>query len=268
MEIFEKRRFLIWGKTAPELSTKYYETVCTGAVFEDGTPIRIYPIPFRYMDEGDKFKKYQWITARIAKSERDTRPESYRIDIDSIEPGTVIPTDKNEWYERRQFVFKSSSWQFESVDALVDAQARSKQSLGVVVPQKILSVDLHPRSDGDEVSFEEKQESLRRRYDTERWLWEELAQPELKGLEFVKTRISVRWVSGSGKTHAMQIMDWEVIEQQRRIGDVKTLQNVREHMDLDKYAIRFFLGNIKQHPTSFTIVGLWYPKKEPGRLAF
>jgi len=43
MAIYEKRRFLIWGKTAPELSTKYQETVCTGAVLEDGTPIRLYP---------------------------------------------------------------------------------------------------------------------------------------------------------------------------------------------------------------------------------
>ena len=118
----------------------------------------------------------------------------------------------------------------------------------------------------DEASFEEKQESLRQRWKSERWLWEELAQPELKGLEFVKNRISVRWVSGSGKTHTMQIMDWEVIEQQRRVGDEKTLQNVRAHLELDKYAIRFFLGNIAHHPTRFTIVGLWYPKKRSGLL--
>jgi hypothetical protein len=27
MSLFEKRRFLIWGKTTPELSLKYFETV-------------------------------------------------------------------------------------------------------------------------------------------------------------------------------------------------------------------------------------------------
>ena len=66
MPISEKRRFLIWGKTAPELSSKYFETVCTGAVLEDGVPIRLYPIPFRYLDDGERFKKYQdWAAPRF-----------------------------------------------------------------------------------------------------------------------------------------------------------------------------------------------------------
>ena len=72
---YERRRFLIWGKTMPQLSSKYFETVCTGAVLEDGKPIRLYPIPFRYLDDENKFKKYQWITADIRKDTHDTRPE-------------------------------------------------------------------------------------------------------------------------------------------------------------------------------------------------
>src|SRR5450755_141693 len=59
MSVAQKRKILIWGKTAPELSMKYYETVCTGGVLEDGTPVRLYPIPYRYMADDDKFKKYQ-----------------------------------------------------------------------------------------------------------------------------------------------------------------------------------------------------------------
>jgi hypothetical protein len=64
----------------------------------------------------------------------------------------------------------------------------------------------------------------------------------------------------------MQLLDWEVVELQRKVGDAKALQAVKEHLDLGKYAIRFFLGNIKQHPTRFTIVGLWYPKRQTGML--
>src|SRR5260370_18796925 len=128
MSAFEKRRFLIWGKTSPELSSKYFETVCTGAVLEDGSPIRLYPIPFRYMDQRDQFRKYQWMAARIAKSTFDSRPESYKIDFDSIEPGEVIQPGKLEWYERSQILFRNSSWQFNSVDALCEAQTRTKQS--------------------------------------------------------------------------------------------------------------------------------------------
>src|SRR6266404_7349707 len=124
MAIYERKRFLIWGKTAPELSTKYMETVCTGAVLEDGSPIRLYPIPYRYLSDADKFKKYQWATAAIYQDPKDTRPESYRIDRDSIEVGEQIPPDKDEWGKRAVVMFQRADWQFESVDAL--AAAREK----------------------------------------------------------------------------------------------------------------------------------------------
>src|SRR5690349_10297784 len=58
---WERRRILIWGKTRPELSRNYRETVCTGGVFEDsGRLVRLYPIPLRYLDDEKYFKKYQW----------------------------------------------------------------------------------------------------------------------------------------------------------------------------------------------------------------
>ena len=96
----------------------------------------------------------------------------------------------------------------------------------------------------------------------ERWrLFEDMVPDELKNLEFVKNRVYVKWKCASGKVHNMQIMDWEVVELQRKCGDQKALERVRECLDLNDYAIRFFLGNIKQHPTRFTIVGLWYPKR-------
>src|SRR6266478_6463653 len=114
MSVATKKRFLIWGKTYPELSSRYYETVCTGAVLEDGTPIRLYPIPFRYLDEGDKFKKYQWMTAAISKNSSDPRPESYRIDCESIDLGDTIPPDADEWGKRQAVLFQQPGWEFDS----------------------------------------------------------------------------------------------------------------------------------------------------------
>lgn len=263
MAIYEKKRFLIWGKTAPELSMKYLETVCTGAVLEDGSPIRLYSIPFRYLEGDDRFKKYQWATARIAPNEFDHRPESFRIECVSIELGNVIKPGADEWFERRQILFQQDGWQFGSVDALAEAQARTSQSLGVVTPQEILSVSIQPRGDDEAKSFEEKRDRIRQKWETqhESCLFEELMPPELKGLDFVKNRICVRWKCVSGKVHNMQIMDWETIELQRKLGDGKALEAVKKYLELNKYAVRFFLGNIKSHPTRFTIVGLWYPKR-------
>src|SRR5436190_41317 len=105
MAITERKKILIWGKTAPELSKKYCEVVCTGGVLADGSPVRIYPIPYRYIAEEDKFKKYQWITAIISKNESDPRPESYRIDCASIETADTLATDDHEWGKRAAIMF-------------------------------------------------------------------------------------------------------------------------------------------------------------------
>ena len=53
-------RVFIIAKTYPELSSKYGETVCTAGVDEAGNPLRLYPIPFRYLSGPQRFKRYQW----------------------------------------------------------------------------------------------------------------------------------------------------------------------------------------------------------------
>lgn len=73
-----RKKLLIWGKTYPEFSEKYYETVCTGALdVETGNLIRLYPITLRYMKE--PFKAYDFVEAEIERNSSDPRPESYKI---------------------------------------------------------------------------------------------------------------------------------------------------------------------------------------------
>jgi hypothetical protein len=72
---YSEHKVLIWGKTYPELSKKYIETVCTAGVLESGKPVRLYPITYRYLND-EQFKLYQWITAGLLKNPGDSRPES------------------------------------------------------------------------------------------------------------------------------------------------------------------------------------------------
>lgn len=258
----ERRRFLIWGKTTPQLSMKYFETVCTGAVLEDGKPIRLYPIDFRYLDGEKKFKKYQWMTAEIWKNPKDARPESYRIDADTIELGDVVPSDPNEWRERARIMFRYQGWQFHSVDELAAAEASSKLSIGVVDPMELLGVRIVSRPEDELHDFERKRERVRQKWQEDRdGVFDVFIPPELKNIDFVKNRIEVEWVCGSGKKHRMQVFDWEVTELQRRVGDEKARRKVEEVLSSPDYATRLFLGNIQAHPKRFTIVGLWYPKR-------
>lgn len=269
--IYQERKILIWGKTYPELSSKYFETVCTGGVLEDGSPVRLYPIPFRYLN--DQFHKYQWITARIAKNETDYRPESYRVDKHSLVCHEVIPTDKDEWHQRAEVVFRNPSWQFDSVDALQEAQTRERTSLGVVEPKKIINVEVVNRPWEERMSFTDKLRKLQAESElASRQLafFEESTPVEMKDLSFLSRRLRVNWECHSSECrgHSMQILDWEVAELHRREGNLSAMAKVEEICDLNKYALRFFLGNLHQHPTAFTIVGLWYPKRSAARRLF
>lgn len=133
-------RVLIWGKTYPELSARYVETVCTGGVREDGSPIRLYPVPLRYLDTGRQYQLYDWIEVPAQRNPRDPRPESYRVTADRISLVGHIEPDTAGWRARAEFVFRDENWQFANVSRLKEAQAANKVSMGIVKPGEILDV--------------------------------------------------------------------------------------------------------------------------------
>lgn len=68
-----KERILIAVKTYPSLSTTYAELVCTAGFREDGSWIRIYPAPFRFLERDSQYRKYDWIELDVDKKIQKTR---------------------------------------------------------------------------------------------------------------------------------------------------------------------------------------------------
>jgi hypothetical protein len=68
-------RILILCKTYPSPSGKHVETSCVAGMEEGGRLIRLFPVPFRLVDDEKQFKKWQWIKARVEKARNDHRPE-------------------------------------------------------------------------------------------------------------------------------------------------------------------------------------------------
>ena len=102
--LWTEKDILITVKTYPDYSTKYTETVCTAGILADSRKlIRLYPVRYRYLDGKNRFKKYQWIKAKVKKATFDNRPESYNIRENSIVMGEVIGTDDG-WQEREKYV--------------------------------------------------------------------------------------------------------------------------------------------------------------------
>ncbi len=71
------QKVLIVVKTYPTLSKKYDELVCTAGILEDGSWVRIYPLPFRKLEYENRYKKYQWMTLPLVKNKSDPRKEFF-----------------------------------------------------------------------------------------------------------------------------------------------------------------------------------------------
>ena len=69
-----KTRVLITVTAYPLPSRFHDELVCTAGILEDGSWVRIYPVPFQFLE----FRKYQWVDLDAQDPARDFRPESRR----------------------------------------------------------------------------------------------------------------------------------------------------------------------------------------------
>lgn len=130
------RRILIVTKTYPSISQKYRETVCTAGVLLDDLDrplgwVRLYPIPYRLLENDRKFKRWSIIQASIERNTKDSRLESYRIDIDSIVVEREVDTS-DSWRYRKELILRPSL-QFPSTEA-IKSQGRS---LGLIKPLEI-----------------------------------------------------------------------------------------------------------------------------------
>jgi hypothetical protein len=97
MAEFIKKRVLITIRTYPVPAQKGVEVSCTAGVTDDGSWIRLFPLPYRLLEDASKFVKYQWITVNVTKAKGDSRPESFNPQIDQIEVGKTLSTERDWW---------------------------------------------------------------------------------------------------------------------------------------------------------------------------
>ena len=127
MTTTEKQRILVTVKTYPTLSRTYGETVCTAGIREDGTWVRIYPVPFRRLNESEQYRKYDWIECRLVRRTADPRPESFSpADQNELTPvGHIDTSDK--WRERRRLL-RQPAQVYDRLDRLIEG-ARSNSRI-------------------------------------------------------------------------------------------------------------------------------------------
>lgn len=250
----EKAKILIAVKTYPLPSNEYQELVCTAGIKEDGSWIRLYPVPFRYLPFGQQYKKWDWIETNIAKHEGDVRAESYRP-CGNINIVGHIDTNKN-WEDRKKYILRN----VESSIGSLKEKAKKGISIVVVRPKEITDFIIEDASE----EWKDKWQTVFRQG--------KLFGTNQKPLEKIPFKFSYKFICSDKQCggHKIMIEDWEIYELYRglfsKYGKDVALEKVK-----DKYFnvfaknndIYFFMGTTKKdhHRGTFVIIGLFYPKK-------
>jgi hypothetical protein len=141
-----KARILVLCKTYPSPSGKHVETSCVAGMEVNGRLLRLFPIPFRFIEDDKQFKKWQWITARIEKARNDHRAESHKVFIDTIlRDGEPIST-RAGWRLRRDQIRKMPT--FDDFVALDAARVTGGVTLGLLQPSRVLALEITPTDTG------------------------------------------------------------------------------------------------------------------------
>jgi hypothetical protein len=250
----KKHKVLVTVKTYPTPASKGAEVSCTAGITDDGKWIRLFPIPFRYMDGDRRFSKYQWIEVEAKKSS-DPRKESHEVDIDTLTILSEPLSTRNSWKARKEVVLPVQS---PSLCYLQESRKTSGNTLGFFKPKTIQKFIIE--NDSPDWTEEEKQKLLQ---------YSMFDSHPLKPLEKIPYKFSYRFICNESncRGHTLMCVDWELGQAYRqwkmmygKDWEQKIYQRFETDMIL-RFNTHFFVGTIHGHPHSWIIIGLFYPPK-------
>jgi hypothetical protein len=249
-----KKKVLITVRTYPTPAWKAVEVSCTAGITDAGQWIRLFPVPYRFLSPDKRFRKYQWIELNVRKSS-DPRPESYELDIDSIQILSEPLSTENNWQARKEIVLPLNAPGL--CHLKIKRDSKGSPTLGIFKPKTITSFEI------EKVDPDWSAEQL-----------EKLAQisffdkQPIRKLEKIPYKFSYNFVcEGLGCSgHKLMCTDWEIMQSYR---NWRLKYGAKwERYFRDKYETEmilendtyFYVGTLRDHPDAWIIVGLFYPK--------
>ena len=266
-----KERVLITVKTYPTLSKKYGETVCTAAVRPDGTWMRIYPVPFRRLDDeaGEQYKKFDWVETDFIRGRSDPRPETRH----PADPKQMLAVGhmgtENNWRERRELLLKRAKV-YDQLDPLIKSAKEMQTSLAVFKPAKIRDFiweDEERDWDPDRVAQMRSQTDQKQLFEEDTW------RQTFKVIPKLPYAFSYQFEDVDGKRSTLQVLDWECGQLywnclRRHANEDVALEKVKQKYltEFGKRDLHFFLGTTQQFhsvaPNLWVIIGVFAPPFE------
>lgn len=247
-----KKRVLITVRTYPVPAQKNIEVSCTAGVTGEGEWIRLFPVPYRWMDEDKRFSKYQWIEVDVLKAPQDHRPESHKLNVDTIHIVDHLST-VDSWRARKEVVKPLIKQSMCEIRKKRDEDGFP--TLGLFKPREIRQLIIEP--------------------DDSEWTPQQMANLDQtmlfhKGpsekLEKIPHKFSYEFLCDDPdcQGHTMSCTDWEMGQAYRSWRDEyqeewetafrQTFEDKMKRSDT-----HFYVGTVHRHPASWIIVGLFYP---------
>lgn len=260
-------RILITVKTYPTLSSKYGELVCTAGLREDGSWIRIYPIPFRSLEEYRRLEKWRFVTVNVHRNTKDSRPESHKIDVTTLNLAEDRLDTKDCWRERRHWVLGKGKVHTNLTYLIEQANRANSLSLATFKPAKIIDFVVEE----DEREWAADKVAAIAQASLQEELFPEFRPEKLtKLVNKLPFKFSYLIEDDEGRESKMMIEDWEIGalhwntfnaygEENAAIGKVR--EQYRDNFL--KKDLHLFLGTTREwHGRSknpFVIIGVFYP---------
>lgn len=266
----DRLKFLPLVKAYPALSNTYGEVTCiAGLEIRDDAPVgllRLYPIPFRSLEDEQQFRKYEFIEVSVQAHSGDRRPETRRPDRDSLK--TVGPVLRGEggWRRRRPFVEPLISGSMCEVQRL---QKERGTSLGIFRPLEVLGLTI------EEKDIDVEKQRLAEASVAQGSLLDQQERAyQLKAIEHIPYSFKYRYLCSDPKCtgHEQTIIDWEVFQfyrNVRRKPDWEDQMRARWIGNLcgPNRDTAFIVGNQHQYPNAFLVLGVWWPPLERQQLS-
>lgn len=265
----EMRKVFITVKTYPTLSKKYDELVCTAGILDDGSWVRIYPLPFRKLDYENRYKKYQWLEAPLVRNESDPRPESYKVqDISKVKLIDEVVGTQDSWRERKKIIFAKNPV-FTDLTKLIEKANNNELSLAIFKPKELQGFVI------EETDRKWSKESLEHLKNKAKQLslfqTEEEVEKEFSVVDKLPYKFSYRFTDIKGRKSKLMIEDWEIgmlywnCLKRTDGNEKKAVEMVKNKYmkEFSKKDIYLFLGTTRRFhgwgSNPFVIVGVFYP---------
>lgn len=204
-------------KAQPHRSSRYSETVCCAGIGRDGRWRRQYPVPFRILNDSQKFRRWDWITYTWVRPKDDRRQESQKVD-----PSSLVVSGSIKRSERTSLLNPLVRKSFREAD-------ENGESLTLLRPRRIKLAWLE-KSDTEL----EEERAKHRQLANQLSLFDTSAKP----LEPCPFQLVLEWEDHEGKNRRHECDDWETSAAfgrfQREYGREEALDTIKRKYE-DEY---------------------------------